>query len=173
MANQEIAESDNKLQAFSLRNAFNQIKIELSKALAKVFGQTGIGGFLIGPGILAAFDAITGRLADVVSNNVPTFKDGGYIGGNLHSQGGTIIEAERGEYLISRDRMAIPAVAHMAQELNNHKQSRGFKFQDGGFVGLTGLNRVNPETIFVPVLVTEDLDAVKNRVAVSEERATI
>ena len=26
------------------------------------------------------------------------FEQGGYVGGNRHSQGGTIIEAERGEF---------------------------------------------------------------------------
>ena len=31
------------------------------------------------------------------------YEDGGYVGGNRHSQGGTIIEAERGEFVMSRN----------------------------------------------------------------------
>ena len=31
-----------------------------------------------------------------------SFEQGGYVGGNRHSQGGTIIEAERGEFVMSR-----------------------------------------------------------------------
>ena len=33
----------------------------------------------------------------------PTMEAGGLIGGKLHSQGGTLIEAERGEFVMSRD----------------------------------------------------------------------
>jgi|LULU01.1.fsa_nt_gb hypothetical protein len=35
--------------------------------------------------------------------NVQTFEQGGLVGGNRHSQGGTIIEAERGEFVMSRN----------------------------------------------------------------------
>ena len=35
--------------------------------------------------------------------NIPVAAEGGYIGGRLHSQGGTIIEAERGEFIMSRN----------------------------------------------------------------------
>jgi hypothetical protein len=31
------------------------------------------------------------------------FEQGGYVGGNRHAQGGTIIEAERGEFVMSRN----------------------------------------------------------------------
>ena len=34
---------------------------------------------------------------------MPKFEQGGMVGGNRHSQGGTIIEAERGEFVMSRD----------------------------------------------------------------------
>ena len=33
----------------------------------------------------------------------PKFERGGLVGGNSHSQGGTIIEAERGEFVMSRN----------------------------------------------------------------------
>ncbi len=34
---------------------------------------------------------------------VGKFEQGGYVGGRPHSQGGTIIEAERGEFVMSRN----------------------------------------------------------------------
>ena len=34
---------------------------------------------------------------------VGTFEHGGYVGGNRHSQGGTLIEAEQGEFVMSRN----------------------------------------------------------------------
>ena len=33
----------------------------------------------------------------------PQYAEGGYVGGRPHSQGGTIIEAERGEFVMSRN----------------------------------------------------------------------
>lgn len=33
---------------------------------------------------------------------IPTFGKGGKVGGRLHSQGGTVIEAERDEYIVNR-----------------------------------------------------------------------
>jgi hypothetical protein len=37
------------------------------------------------------------------TKSLATFEDGGLIGGRRHSQGGTIIEAERGEFVMSRN----------------------------------------------------------------------
>ena len=39
----------------------------------------------------------------VLSQKPPKMAEGGYIGGRPHSQGGTLIEAERGEFVMSRD----------------------------------------------------------------------
>jgi hypothetical protein len=54
--------------------------------------------------ILAAFIAVTGalQLAAVAAKPIPKFERGGLIGGKLHSQGGTMIEAEQGEYMVNR-----------------------------------------------------------------------
>ena len=35
--------------------------------------------------------------------NLATFETGGLVGGTRHSQGGTMIEAERGEFVMSRN----------------------------------------------------------------------
>ena len=52
----------------------------------------------------SAFAAVTGalQLAAVLSKPIPKFERGGLIGGKLHSQGGTLIEAEQGEYMVNR-----------------------------------------------------------------------
>lgn len=51
-----------------------------------------------------ALAAATGaaQLAVIASQPVPKFAKGGEIGGRLHSEGGTLIEAEKGEYVINR-----------------------------------------------------------------------
>jgi hypothetical protein len=58
--------------------------------------------------ILAAFIAAAGavQLAAVAARPIPKFEKGGLIGGKLHSQGGTLIEAEQGEYMVNRRQSA-------------------------------------------------------------------
>ena len=58
--------------------------------------------------ILAAFIAAAGltQAAAVASKPIPKFERGGLIGGKLHSQGGTLIEAEQGEYMVNRRQSA-------------------------------------------------------------------
>ena len=48
------------------------------------------------------------QLAIIKNQQPPTMAEGGLIGGNLHSQGGTMVNAERGEYVIKRS--AVEAV---------------------------------------------------------------
>jgi hypothetical protein len=50
-----------------------------------------------------------------------TFEDGGLVGGRRHSQGGTIIEAERGEFVMSRS--AVQSIG--VETLNQMNQSGG------------------------------------------------
>jgi len=58
--------------------------------------------------VLAALIAVTGaaQLAAVIAKPIPKFERGGLIGGKLHSQGGTLIEAEQGEYMVNRRQSA-------------------------------------------------------------------
>ena len=49
------------------------------------------------------------------------FEQGGYVGGNRHAQGGTIIEAERGEFVMSRN--AVESIG--LETLNQMNQSGG------------------------------------------------
>jgi hypothetical protein len=51
---------------------------------------------------------ITGaaQIAAVIAKPIPKFERGGLIGGKLHSQGGTLIEAEQGEYMVNRRQSA-------------------------------------------------------------------
>ena len=61
------------------------------------------------PGIaLSVLAGITGaaQIAAVIAKPIPKFERGGLIGGKLHSQGGTLIEAEQGEYMVNRRQSA-------------------------------------------------------------------
>ena len=54
------------------------------------------------------------------AGSAPTFAEGGYVGGRRHSQGGTMIEAERGEFVMSRN-----AVESIGLETLNQMNQQG------------------------------------------------
>ena len=54
------------------------------------------------PPIPGIFAGIEFAAAAAQANNIRKMEEGGLIGGQRHSQGGTIIEAERGEFIMSR-----------------------------------------------------------------------
>jgi hypothetical protein len=58
--------------------------------------------------ILAAIIGAAGaiQIAALAAKPLPKFEKGGLIGGRLHSQGGTLIEAEQGEYMVNRRQSA-------------------------------------------------------------------
>lgn len=68
----------------------------------------------------AAIALNTFQHAKLVNSNVSVslgkLAQGGWIGGNLHSQGGTLIEAERGEFMVNR--FAADALRPFMQDIN-------------------------------------------------------
>ena len=68
----------------------------------KAFEQGGTLGFVTGAAILATGLANVATIQKQI-NDMQSFETGGLIGGQRHSQGGTIIEAERGEFVMSRN----------------------------------------------------------------------
>lgn len=61
--------------------------------------------FTVDPtGILAALTAIAGaaQIALISQQPIPQFEQGGLIGGKRHKHGGTLIEAEKGEWITNR-----------------------------------------------------------------------
>jgi len=165
---------------FSKEGAIAAAFVNLGLAIAKVFGQTGVFGFAAVPAVIAAIGSAIGTIRAAKIPATPTFAGGGWIRGELHSgpNGGTHILAQDGEYMINRRAMQDKGIADIAQALNNYGQSKGFHFQDGGFIGSRGqisfaemdnlLSRIDRS-----VLVTEDLNVVQNRIRVTEERATL
>ena len=51
--------------------------------------------------MISALGAV--QLKAILSTKPPAFEQGGLVGGRRHSQGGTIIEAEKGEFVMSRN----------------------------------------------------------------------
>ena len=101
---EKLQKRQNKLMAaqFRLQQAMSigEIVINYHGAIAMAMKQTGIFGKAWVP-FFYAMEAAS--IAAVLAQKPPKAERGGYIGGRRHSQGGTLIEAEQGEFIMSRD----------------------------------------------------------------------
>jgi hypothetical protein len=126
-----------KLRSVSLERIQAQLSRKglgggVAKASAAIFkGMAGMGP----AGIIAAILAIAGMAALVYSQAAKAEK-GGMIGGNRHSQGGTIIEAEQGEFIMSRQGVQSVGVDNL-YAMNRGGGISGGKAQAGGVVQST------------------------------------
>jgi len=86
--------------------ALNQ-GVAIANAISQVKGLTGIDLIIQIAAITAQITALFGQIKSTIGGaQPPRFAKGGEVGGNLHSHGGTIIEAEKGEYVINRSAYA-------------------------------------------------------------------
>lgn len=86
--------------------------------------QAVVSGFAQGGPVLAALAAATGaiQLAVISSQPTPKFAKGGLVGGKLHSEGGTLIEAQRGEYVSTIE--ATSQHKGLLEAMNKGKESK-------------------------------------------------
>ena len=89
---------------------------------AKAFEKGGGLGFISGTAMLAE----TMVRVNTINSQIRTlqaekFETGGMVGGRRHSQGGTMIEAERGEFVMSRN--AVSAIG--IENLNRMNDGQG------------------------------------------------
>jgi hypothetical protein len=94
----------------------------------------------------------------------PKFAEGGMINGPSHSNGGTLIEAEGGEFIVNKYAMAQPGVAQMAMALNG--VAGPTKFANGGMVSeitdlQSGLNNMVLKTYVVSDEMTSSQEATQ------------
>ena len=81
--------------------AVANIAINTAKGIAHETGKTGIFGLtVLGSAILASGALQT---ALVLAQKPPEYEYGGMVGGQRHSAGGTLIEAEQGEFVMNRN----------------------------------------------------------------------
>ena len=105
-------------------------------------------------GIIASLGALQAGL--VASQKPPSFEKGGLVGGQRHSQGGTMIEAEQGEFVMSRNAVQSIGIETLSQ------------INQGGGAGIT-LN------ISAPLVDDTILDTIIPAInkAVQGDRATL
>lgn len=81
--------------------ALIQVAINTAQSISKTIAELGVPAGLPASFIAASLGAL--QAAAIISQPTPKFGKGGKVGGKLHSEGGTLIEAERDEMIIRRD----------------------------------------------------------------------
>lgn len=88
-------------QALAVAEVFIKLQQELAsiRAANAILGAAGI-PITVAQSVRARLQAAT-SIGVIVAQTIPQFKKGGEIGGKPHSEGGTLIEAEKGEWITS------------------------------------------------------------------------
>ena len=128
---QLVEKNNKKLQAEELKIKKEAFEREKSIALANAIIQTAVaaikayseGGPIAGP-ILAALAVAAGAIQIAAIENAPPpkFEKGGKVKGNRHFAGGTLIEAEKDEFIINRKE----AIKHdrLLEAINNGRAEK-------------------------------------------------
>jgi hypothetical protein len=100
----KVKKQKEKMRTIKIAEAISNTALGITKAYSDPGGTAGL--------IMAALIGIQGAL-QIATIRGQKYQYGGLVGGNRHSQGGTMIEAERGEYVVSRrgvDAMGVEAL---------------------------------------------------------------
>ena len=81
-------------------------------------------------------------VAAIASQKPPKMEQGGLIGGRRHSQGGTMIEAERGEYVVSRRGVEAAGIEAL-NRINAGAGGGGSGFTESGGAGGTSQRAID------------------------------
>lgn len=111
---EELAKIRRKEAERAKKQAVFEALLNIPLAVLSGFKSGGLAGAIFA-GVLAS-----AQLAIVASTPLPKFRDGGLIGGNLHENGGTTIEAERGEFVMKKETVKRFGVGFM-KDINNQK----------------------------------------------------
>ena len=110
---EELSKIKRKEAERAKRQAIFEALLAIPLAILSGLKTSIIGGVLAGA-------LATAQLAIVASTPLPKFRHGGLIGGNLHENGGTTIEAERGEFVMKKETVKRFGVGFM-KDINNQK----------------------------------------------------
>ena len=160
----------------AIANAWQAFIVVLADPLVPFWGKFAAGAAVLTAGLTAAVKVKTAYAAGMSEMAL-----GGWLSGKSHSQGGININAEHGEFMVNKRSMANPVLSSIVENINDFGNRQVMAL--GGFVGsqagqlsairaLPGdLGNIVNQT--QTVLVTEDLDVVQGRVAVTEDRSTL
>tara|TARA_R110000803_G_scaffold39530_2_gene85271 strand:+ start:5726 stop:7951 length:2226 start_codon:yes stop_codon:yes gene_type:complete len=111
---------DEKLRLWNLEKLSNLTGVAMNTASGVMKAYSQLGAYATPVALLIGGMGVI-QAGIVASQKPPKFEQGGMIGGQRHSQGGTMIEAERGEFIMSRS--AVQSVG--VEALNQMNQGGG------------------------------------------------
>jgi hypothetical protein len=119
------AHADEREKAFNYQKGIQMGEIAMNTANAVMGAIASFPATVGSPWkeIIMAFGGI--QMGIVAGQQPPKYQEGGYIGGRPHSQGGTLIEAELGEYIINKE---------SAKRIGYNKLNQMNKMASGGMV---------------------------------------
>ena len=123
-----------------------QIQLMVAELMKDAISKAG----WFGIPLAASAGAVVGSLVGQISRNWK-FEQGGLVGGRRHSQGGTMIEAERGEFAMSRN--AVDAIG--VENLNRMNQG------GGGAVNVTFSGNVMSQEFIENEAIPQIKDAIR------------
>ncbi len=91
---ENFAKEEERLFAFKKMQSIASVVMNIAEQTAKYAGNPLMSAFIAGVGSL--------QLGAIMAQKPPKYATGGLVGGKRHSQGGTLIEAEQGEFVMSR-----------------------------------------------------------------------
>ena len=98
--NQKIAQEKEKQAKLNKALSIFEIGINTASSIIKTGAELGYPAAI--PFQVAAAIVGATQIAVVSAQAIPKYEKGGVVGGKRHSEGGTLIEAERGEFVINR-----------------------------------------------------------------------
>jgi hypothetical protein len=96
----DIAAEKTKQAKLDKALAIFQVSLNTAEAVSKAIAASPLTGGLPFSAIVAALGLA--QIGAILAKPIPKFAQGGVVGGKLHSQGGTPIEAEKDEYIVKR-----------------------------------------------------------------------
>ena len=114
--NQKIAQEKEKQAKLNKALSIFEIGINTASSIIKTGAELGYPAAI--PFQVAAAIVGATQIAVVSAQSIPKFEKGGVVGGKRHSQGGTLLEAEQGEYIVNRKQSS-----NHRRELNALNQS--------------------------------------------------
>ena len=110
-----------------------------------------------------------GGVKTVPNQNPPSFADGGWIGGYSHLEGGTMVEAENGEFIVNKATMASPYGA-MITAANAEGANGNISGGNGGISREEAVQLINAQKVYV---VDSDITTSQKKTEVREKPFTI
>ncbi len=149
------ANANEHIGASAVKTAGAVLKARLAVAVADLMEDAFAKLGWLGIPLAASAGAVVGSIfqggVNTLAGGLENFEQGGVVGGRRHSQGGTMIEAERGEFVMSRN--AVDAIG--VENLNRMNQG------GGGAVNVTFTGNVMSQDFIENEAIPQIKDAIR------------